>query len=54
MTSLATLAAAARRRRDRRILASLPPVTLPNDDPTRSPDWCWTHNCHRSACPGPH
>lgn len=20
----------------------------------RSPDWCHRHNCHRSACPGPH
>lgn len=24
-----------------------------NDDPQRSPDWCWTHGCHRSACPTP-
>lgn len=23
------------------------------DDPQRSPDWCWTHGCHRSQCPQP-
>ncbi|MGA5084073.1 hypothetical protein [Streptomyces pseudogriseolus] len=23
------------------------------DDPRRSPDWCWTHGCHRSQCPQP-
>lgn len=37
-------------RRNARILASLPPVPLANDDPQRSPDWCHSHNCHRSEC----
>lgn len=47
----------ASRRRERRILAALPPVRIPtrmSDDPQRSPDWCHSHGCHRSACPGPH
>lgn len=24
------------------------------EEEQRSPDWCWTHNCHRSQCPGGH
>lgn len=28
-------------------------LTRPAND-ERSPDWCHRHNCHRSACPGPH
>lgn len=33
----------------RRILDRL--ARTATDDPQRSPDWCHTHNCHRSACP---
>ncbi|MFF9262017.1 hypothetical protein [Streptomyces longwoodensis] len=29
------------------------PAALAYDDPQRSPDWCWTHNCHRLQCPTP-
>jgi hypothetical protein len=33
-----------------------PPVTpvAATEDEQRSPDYCWTHGCHRSQCPGPH
>lgn len=43
------------RTRDARILARLAPVPVPAnaDDPQRSPDWCHSHNCHKSACPTP-
>lgn len=33
-------------RRERRILAALPPVRIPSppaNDPQRDPDWCWTY-----------
>lgn len=23
------------------------------EEEQRSPDWCWTHGCHRSQCPQP-
>lgn len=26
---------------------------MPTEDEMRSPDWCWTHGCHRSQCPQP-
>ncbi|MDK0520365.1 hypothetical protein [Streptomyces sp. ML-6] len=39
-------------RLQRRILAALPPVPVPaTEDEMRSPEWCWTHQCHRSQCP---
>lgn len=47
MTYLARLAA----RRDRRILASLPPVPVPTDE-DRSPDYCFT--CGRRCGSQPH
>lgn len=48
MTYRARLAA----RRDRRILASLPPVPALSNDPQRDPDWCWT--CGRKCGSQPH
>jgi hypothetical protein len=24
------------------------------EEDMRSPDWCWTHGCHKSGCPQPH
>ncbi|MFF2014023.1 hypothetical protein ACFVWY_33860 [Streptomyces sp. NPDC058195] len=47
MTSITT---ALRRRRDRRILAALPPVVIVNDE--RDPDFCWT--CMRKCGSQPH
>ncbi|MFE4328710.1 hypothetical protein ACFRQM_04425 [Streptomyces sp. NPDC056831] len=46
-----TFTARRRARRERRILAALPPVPVrATEDEMRSPDWCHSHNCHRSAC----
>lgn len=40
--------------RNRRAMNADRLATLANtDDPQRSPDWCWTHGCHRSQCPAP-
>jgi hypothetical protein len=29
-------------------------VTANDDDPRRSPNWCWTHNMLYPACAGMH
>jgi hypothetical protein len=29
-------------------------TAMATEDEQRSPDYCWTHGCHRSQCPGPH
>jgi hypothetical protein len=50
-----TITARRATRRERRILAALPPVTVPapvSNDPTRDPDWCWT--CGRKCGSQPH
>jgi hypothetical protein len=48
-----TITARRATRRERRILAALPPVPLPiPSDPQRDPDWCWT--CGRKCGSQPH
>jgi hypothetical protein len=29
-------------------------TTMATEEEQRSPDYCWTHGCHRSQCPGSH
>jgi hypothetical protein len=48
---MTSLTAALLHRRERRILAALPPVPVPNDE-QRDPDWCWT--CGRKCGSQPH
>jgi hypothetical protein len=38
----------------RRAPAVAPDQLAVTEDEQRSPEWCWTHGCHSSQCPGPH
>ncbi|MFF7146064.1 hypothetical protein ACFZB5_33525 [Streptomyces nodosus] len=42
---------AARRRNDRALLRLA--RLAATEEEQRSPEWCWTHGCHRSQCPQP-
>ncbi|MFJ2017227.1 hypothetical protein [Streptomyces nodosus] len=68
MTALTRIRAAltrraARRRTDRallRLARQEPPMNpdrlarlAATEEEQRSPEWCWTHGCHRSQCPQP-
>ncbi|MGW1405044.1 hypothetical protein [Streptomyces sp. NPDC002403] len=48
---MTSLTARIRDRRERRILAALPPVTVrATEEEQRDPEWCHSHGCHSSQC----
>lgn len=46
----ATITAICDHRKERRAMRTLTAPTATDDDPRRSPDWCWTHGCPISQC----
>jgi hypothetical protein len=37
-----------------RVMRTEEPAPVPLDDPTRDPNWCWTHNQMYPACAQQH